>query len=103
MSLAQGIFPDQLICSIIKPIYKNGHKAQILNYRPVSLLMGFSKIMEIVISQRLKQYLGIHNIKLQNNMVSEMEYQPVMPFINLLILFMMHGITNTTLLAFSVT
>jgi len=34
-------------------------------------------------------------------MVSEMEYQPVMPFINLL--FMKHGKTNTTLLAFSVT
>jgi len=34
-------------------------------------------------------------------MVSEMEYQPVMQFINLLILFMKRGITNTTLLAFS--
>jgi hypothetical protein len=36
-------------------------------------------------------------------MVSEMEYQPVKPFINLIILFMEHGITNTTLLAVSVT
>jgi hypothetical protein len=36
-------------------------------------------------------------------MVSEMEYQPVKPFINLLILFMKDGMTNTTLLAFSVT
>jgi len=33
-------------------------------------------------------------------MVSEMEYQPVTPFINLLILFMKQGITNTTLPAF---
>jgi len=62
MSLAQGIFPDQLKYSIIKPIYKNQDKSQISNYRPVSLLMGFSKIMEIGISRRLKQHLGICNI-----------------------------------------
>jgi len=54
MSLAQGIFPDQLKYSIIKPIYKNGYKPQISNYRPASLLKGFSKIMKTVISKRLK-------------------------------------------------
>jgi len=43
-------------------MYKNGDKAQMSNYRLVSLLMGFSKIMEIVISQRLKQHLGMCNI-----------------------------------------
>jgi len=36
-------------------------------------------------------------------MVSEMEYQPIMPFIDLLILFRKHGITNNTLLAYPVT
>jgi len=30
-----------------------------------------------------------------------MEYQPIMPFINLLILFMKHQITTATLPAFS--
>jgi hypothetical protein len=48
MSLTLGIFPDHLKLPIIKPLYKNGDKSQ--NYCPVSLLTGFSKIMEIVIS-----------------------------------------------------
>ena len=61
-SLTQGIFPDQLKYCIIKPIYKNGNKSQIWNYRPVSLLMVFSKIMEILISQRLKQHRRMRNI-----------------------------------------
>ena len=41
ISLTQGIFPDQLKYSIIKPIYKNGYKAQISNYWPIFLLRGF--------------------------------------------------------------
>jgi hypothetical protein len=41
ISLTQGILPDRLKYSIMKPIYKNGDKAQILNYRSTSLLRGF--------------------------------------------------------------
>jgi hypothetical protein len=59
MLLTQGTFPDQFKYSIIKLIYKNGDKAQISNYRRVSLLTGFSKIMEIVISLGVKQHLGM--------------------------------------------
>jgi hypothetical protein len=55
MSLTLGIFPDHLKLSIIKPLYINGDKSQISNYCPVSPLTGFSKIVEIVISGRLKQ------------------------------------------------
>jgi len=62
MSLTQEIFPDRLKYSIIRPIYKNGDKSQISNYRAVSVLMGFSEIMEIVKSQRLKQHLEMCNI-----------------------------------------
>jgi hypothetical protein len=62
MSLTQEIFPDQLKYSIMRPIYKNGDKSQISNYRAVSLLRGFSKIMEIVKPQTLEQHLGMCNI-----------------------------------------
>ena len=56
--------------------------------------------MEIVIYRRLKQHLGMCSI-----LTSEQYgfWDGVMPFMNLLILFMKHGITNNTWLTLSVT
>jgi hypothetical protein len=51
--LQEGIFPDRLKYSIIKPLYKKGNIKDISNYRPISLLTSFSKILEKVIQRRL--------------------------------------------------
>jgi hypothetical protein len=61
-SLATGTYPDRLKFSEIKPIYKNGDKNLISNYRPISLLTSFSKIFERVIYTRLCQHLSNNNI-----------------------------------------
>jgi hypothetical protein len=42
--------------------FKKGEKSQISNYRPISLLTGFSKIFELLIFQRLKHHLVSNNI-----------------------------------------
>ena len=44
--LAQGIYPERLKFSLIKPVYKSGDKCSPSNYRPISLLPVFSKIFE---------------------------------------------------------
>ena len=44
--LAQGIYPERLKFSLIKPICKSGDKSSSSNYRPISLLPVFSKIFE---------------------------------------------------------
>jgi hypothetical protein len=41
-----GIFPDRSKYAIIKPIFKKGDYQDITNYRPISLLTSFSKIIE---------------------------------------------------------
>jgi hypothetical protein len=41
-----GVFPERLKYSVVKPIHKKGDKS-LANYRPISLLTSFSKIVEI--------------------------------------------------------
>jgi len=67
--LAQGIYPEILKFSLIKPIYKSGHKSSPSNYRPISLLPVFSKIFEKVIYSRLTDHL--HN----NIILNEHQYR----------------------------
>ena len=51
--LAQGIYPEKLKFSLIKPIYKSGDKSSPSNCRPISLLPVFSVIFEKVLYNRL--------------------------------------------------
>ena len=43
---SSGTFPDRLKYSEAQPLFKKGKKTEITNYRPISLLPPFSKIME---------------------------------------------------------
>ena len=56
-SLAQGIFPEEIKIAQITPIYKGGEKENVVNYRPISVLPCFSKILE-----RLFLYLTENNL-----------------------------------------
>lgn len=57
-SLNEGIFPEQLKLSLIKPLYKNKGNAEILNnYRPISLLPGFSKLFEIAMCDQIMKFM----------------------------------------------
>jgi hypothetical protein len=62
LSLNSGICPDRLNYANIKPCFKKGDRLQITNYRPISLLTGFSKIFEMLIFSRLKQHSVSNNI-----------------------------------------
>jgi hypothetical protein len=54
--------PSRLKCSEITPIHKKGDKTDMSNYRPVSLLPTFSKILEKVIYKWLLSHLNKYNI-----------------------------------------
>jgi hypothetical protein len=61
-TLNTGIFPNRLKYAVIKPLYKNGNKHELSNYRPISLLTAFSKIFEKVMYNRLYKHLEVNNI-----------------------------------------
>ncbi len=62
LSLEQGIFPEKLKYAVVTPIYKNGERNKMGNYRPVSVLPAFSKVYERVMYNRLLLYLENNNI-----------------------------------------
>ncbi len=55
-SFNSGIIPNQLKISKVIPVFKNGNKLMMDNYRPISLLSVFSKIFEKIVSLRLTNY-----------------------------------------------
>ena len=61
-SIQQGKFPDSLKAARIIPIYKKGPKSNIDNYRPISLLNIFSKIMEKLMKHFLIEFIDSKNI-----------------------------------------
>lgn len=52
-SLKTGVFPRKMKTAKVIPIYKAGNRDELSNYRPVSLLPQFSKILEKIFYDRL--------------------------------------------------
>ena len=61
-SLLGGVFPSGMKIAKVLPIYKKENKRNLKNYRPISLLPCFSKIIEKVINIQLMQYLELNDI-----------------------------------------
>ena len=62
MSFQTGIFPTDLKKAKVIPIYKNKDKSTFCNYRPISLLPAFSKIIERLAYNRLYKYIQMNKI-----------------------------------------
>jgi hypothetical protein len=67
-SLSTDIIPIQLKIAKVVPIFKSGCKNDLNNYRPISLLNVFSKIIEKIVGSRLSSYLE------RNNLISDSQY-----------------------------
>ena len=62
-SFNSGIFPDQLKIARVIPVYKGkGDKFLFTNYRPISLLPAFSKILEKMMYNKLFHFLVRYRI-----------------------------------------
>lgn len=61
-----GVFPSDLKKSVVTPIYKNNDKYRMDNYRPISVINNFGKLLEMSLRERLNGHITKNNI-LSNN------------------------------------
>ena len=64
-AFSSAVFPDRFKYAIVKPIFKRGCKQDISNYRPISLLTSFPKVLEKVIYNRLYTHFEKNGILVQ--------------------------------------
>ncbi len=62
MSIRTGIFPDELKVAKVIPIYKKESPEIFSNYRPVSVLPCFSKVLERLVFNRCISYIDKYKI-----------------------------------------
>ena len=61
-AISKGVFPDRLKYSIVTPIFKKGNNSDPANYRPISLLTSFAKVLERAMYVRLTEHITLNNI-----------------------------------------
>ena len=66
LSLTKGILPDKIKIAKVKSLFKSGDNKIYKNFRPLSILFSFSKILEKVVYNRLIDYLTKFNILNKN-------------------------------------
>ena len=62
MSLSTGTYPDKLKIVEVIPIHKGGCTQDLNNFRPISLLFIFDKIIEKIIHSKFYMFLEANNI-----------------------------------------
>ena len=62
LSLETGYVPREFKIAKVVPVYKDGDKHDYNNYRPISLLSSFSKLMEKVVARQIVGFLNYHNL-----------------------------------------
>ena len=56
-SVEKEVFPNALKIARVSPVFQGGDPSEISNYRPISVLPCFSKILERIMYNRLYRYL----------------------------------------------
>ena len=60
VSFTSGVFRDKLKLVKITPVFKSHDKLSVNNYRPISLLPVFSKVLEQLMHKRLMSFFLIN-------------------------------------------
>ena len=90
-SFESGVVPSQLKIAKVVPIYKGGDRLSPDNYRPISLLPNFSKIVEKIVCNRLTLFLESNNLLSPNQYGFRKEHSTIHP-----LLHFMNNLTRAT-------
>ena len=61
-SFARGIVPNKFKIARVLPVFKNGIQTNMSNYRPISLLSVFNRILEKIMYNRYSNFIEKMNI-----------------------------------------
>ena len=56
-SLSEGLFPNTMKLADVYPLFNSKDKSDTNNYRPISLLLTLSKLLEKVVYEKVYQFL----------------------------------------------
>ena len=62
LSLKSGTFPEKMNIARVTLVFKSGDTSLMINYRPISVLPCFSKMLERIMYNRLYKYLTENNL-----------------------------------------
>ena len=84
LSLTNGTVPDMMKISKTIPIYKSGDEHSLNNYRPISLLPAFSKILEKLMYKRLINFLDKNKLIYKHQYGFRKKHSTIHPIIQFL-------------------
>jgi hypothetical protein len=62
LSLFSGTFPDRWKSSFVQPIFKNGTRSDIVNYKLISIMSAIPKLFELILLPKLNFFFSKHII-----------------------------------------
>ena len=89
ISISQGVFPNELKVARVVPLFKSGDPMIFSNYRPVSVLPVFSKILERLMYNRLLSFINKHKLLYSYQFGFRAEHSP-----NLAMIFLVDKISS---------
>ena len=89
LSLSTGVFPYELKVARVIPLFKAGDPLLFSNYRPVSVLPLFSKILERLMYNRLLSFINKHKLLYAFQFGFRLEHSP-----NLALIYLVDKISN---------
>ena len=79
LCITKSTFPDIFKTALITPVFKAGSRNQFSNYRPISVLTIFSKVLESIMYQQLITFISDNNIIYENQFGFRSKHSTYMP------------------------